>query len=91
MRKYFNNKDYPTVKVDGFLSEEGLPIKGLKDQAWVYIQLMTEEDLELNKQFLINGLKDKHKDYIDKYWRSKETSFIYCFTKFYRNCGLTSS
>jgi MULE transposase domain len=91
MGKYFNDKDYPTVEVDGFLSEEGLPIEGLKDQAWAYIQSMTEEDLELNRQFLINGLKDKHKDYINNHWRSEETSFVHCFTKFYRNCGSTSS
>ena len=67
MGKFFNNKDYPTVKIDGFLSEEGLPIEGLKDQAWAYIQSITKEDLELNRQFLINGLKDEHKDYINKH------------------------
>ena len=49
MGKFFNNKDYSTVKIDGFLSEEGLPIEGLKNQAWVYIQFMTKEDLELNR------------------------------------------
>jgi hypothetical protein len=52
---------------------------------------MTEEDLELNRQFLIDGLKDEHKDYIDKHWRTRESSFIHCFTKSYRNCGLKSS
>jgi hypothetical protein len=52
---------------------------------------MTEEDLELNRQFLIDGLKDEHKDYINKHWRTIESSFIHCFTKFYRNCGSTSS
>jgi MULE transposase domain len=91
MGKYFHDKDYPTVEVDGFLSEEGLPIEGLKDQAWAYIQSMTEQDLELNRQFLINGLKAEHKDYINKHWRTEESSFIHCFTKFYWNCGLTSS
>jgi hypothetical protein len=52
---------------------------------------MTEEDLEANRQCLIKGLRTEHKDYIDKHWRAVETSFIHMFTKYYRNCGSTSS
>jgi hypothetical protein len=48
MGKYFNDKDYSTVEVDGFLSKKGLPIAELRDQAWAYIQLITEEDLQLS-------------------------------------------
>jgi hypothetical protein len=91
MATYFNNKEYPTNEKDRFISKEGLAIKGLKDLAWTYIKSMTKDNLEMNQQFLVDGLKNKHKDYINKYWRGVESSFIHVLTKYYRNYGSTSS
>jgi hypothetical protein len=52
---------------------------------------MSIDDLEANRQLLIDALRPEDRRYIRDTWQLKEDCVIWCYTKFYLNLGSTAS
>ena len=58
---------------------------------WFYIQSSSKTELDENRTTLLKSLKDDEQAYIQKHWCSRESQFIYCFTKKDPNLGCNST
>ena len=71
-------------------SEDGNNL-GLKDLAYAYIKSTSLDDLETNRQALLNKLDPEMKDYINGIWRQKEDRVVRWYTMLNFNLGCHSS
>ena len=63
----------------------------LQDLCWTYVKSATVQDLEDNRQRLLNELKPAEQRYITETWLPKEDRVVYYYTNTYMNLGCTSS
>jgi hypothetical protein len=66
-------------------------VPGLHHFSWKYLQSETLEDLEANRETLMDLLRPHDRYYIDVHWRKVEEAVVYYYTKMYANLGSTSS
>jgi hypothetical protein len=52
---------------------------------------MSIDELEANRQLLIDALRPEDRGYIKDTWQPKEERVVWCYTKFYLNLGSTAS
>lgn len=82
---------YTNIEIQGGRNKEGDNVEGLRGFTWAYIQSATVEDLEINRQALLDRLKAPVKLYIEQTWRPKEHRVIRCYTSRLFNLGCRSS
>jgi hypothetical protein len=63
----------------------------LSDLYWVYIKSATAQELEDNRERLIDELRPAEKKYIREIWLPKEERVVYYYIDKYMNLGCTSS
>jgi MULE transposase domain len=63
----------------------------LSDLCWIYIKSATAQELEDNRERLIEELRPAEKKYIRETWLPKEERVVYYYTDKYMNLGCTSS
>lgn len=82
---------HTNAEIQSSMDADGQVIAGLKDLAYQYIRSTTQEDLEFNRQALVDKLKREGKDYIEGIWRHKEDRVVRYYTSLNFNLGCYSS
>ncbi len=92
MERWFRENGYKKEQIDDTLAEDKTVLRlGLKTLAWSYIKSMTDAELQINRQKLLDTLRPEDRSYIIDNWKPKEFRTIHRYTKTYANLGSTSS
>ena len=82
---------YKKDEIDGVWKDGELIDTSLAHLSWQYIKSMTMDELETNRQLLVDALRPEDRRYIIDTWQNKEDRVVWCYTKFYPNLGSTAS
>jgi hypothetical protein len=72
METKYRRSGYWKDKIQGWVDDNGKYHSGLKDLSWAYVKSATIEQLEENRQSLLDALKSEDQDYILDTWLLKE-------------------
>jgi hypothetical protein len=76
MKERFRKSGYKKEEIDGFWQDGQQVDTGLADLSWQYIKSMSIDDLEANRQLLIDALRPEDRRYIRDTWQLKEDRVI---------------
>ena len=81
MEAKYRRSGYWKDKIQGWVDDNGKYHSGLKDLSWAYVKPATIEQLEENRQSLLDAIRSEDQDYILDTWLLKEKRVIYCLIR----------